>query len=77
MLNLKCYVKLNNNWRTEIEAILIGFVPSPTRIRPIVGGELDTISTDCIVKLLTFDKDRLYQIPLELTRVVEQWDEKE
>lgn len=75
-LNLKCYVRLNNKWRSPIEAILIAFVPSAERQRPIVGGVLDTISTDAIVRLVTFDKDKLYQVPLECTEVVDDWDDR-
>jgi len=77
-LNLKCYVRLNKNWRSRIEAVLIAFVPAaePTQ-RSMVGGVLDTISTDAIVRLMSFDKDKLYQIPLECVEVVDDWTEKE
>lgn len=77
-LNLKCFVRLNKTWRSPIEATLISFVPSaePVRQRPIVGGVLDTITTDAIVKLETFDKDKLYQVPLECVEVVDEWDDR-
>lgn len=77
-LNLKCFVKINKTWRTPIEAILIAFVPSAeeTRRRPIAGGVLDTISTDAIVRLQTFNKDALYQVPLECVEVVDEWDDR-
>jgi hypothetical protein len=68
MLNLKCVVRLNKDWRSPIEATLIAFVPAAAGVttRTILGkSELDTISTDAIVRLDTFDKDKLYQIPLE------------
>lgn len=75
-LNLKCYVRLNKTWRSPIEATLIAFVPSAERQRRIAGGVLDTITTDAIVKLETFDKDKLYQVPLECTEVVDEWDDR-
>lgn len=70
-LNMKCMVRLNNDWRTPIEATLIAFVPSEKRVRPISGGKLDTITTDCIVRLETFDKGNLYQVPLECVTCVQ------
>lgn len=77
-LNLKCFVRLNKTWRSPLEAILISFVPSAeaVRQRPIAGGALDTISTDAVVRLQTFDKDKLYQVPLECVEVVDEWDDR-
>lgn len=75
-LNLKCYVELNEMWRTPIEATLIAFVPSAKRNRLVPGATLDTITTDAIVKLETFDKDKLYQIPLEYVEIVDEWDDR-
>jgi hypothetical protein len=76
-LNLKCYVRIKENWRTSIKAILIAFVPAEKRQRPIAEGVLDTITTDAIVRLLTFDADKLYQVPLELVGVVDEWRSKD
>ncbi len=72
-LNMKCMVRLNKEWRTPIEAVLIALVPSAGGVttRPISGGKLDTISTDCIVLLKTFDKGKLYQVPLECVAIYE------
>ena len=73
-MNLKCFVTLNKNWKTPLEAILLTFVPSPSRSRTMVTGDvLDTISTDAIVQLLTFDSGKLYQVPLECVQVVDSF----
>jgi len=71
-MNIKCFVTLNKNWKTPLEAMLLAFVPSPPRSREMLTGDvLDTISTDAIVQLLTFDAGKLYQVPLECVKVVD------
>jgi hypothetical protein len=76
MINLKCYIKLSPNGASNIPGLLIAFVPSP-RIRNRTCGTntLDTISTDGIVKLESFDKGKLYQIPLDQITIVDNWEE--
>lgn len=81
MLNLKCYARLNHEWRSELEAVLIGFVPTAevhqrkswyNREQTFCGPL--PVSTDCIVKLETFDADKLYQVPLECVRIVDKYE---
>lgn len=84
MLNLKCYVRLNHEWRSELEAVLISFVPAVEvhqrktqyNTESTSCGPLP-VNTDCIVKLETFDKDRLYQVPLECVRIVDKYEKEE
>lgn len=76
-MNLKCYVRLNRKWRSPLEAYLLAFVPAADTMpftRTVADNQnLDTISTDCIVRLCTFDKDKLYQVPLDCVEVVDEW----
>ena len=76
-MNIKCYVRLNKDWRSQIAAMLLEFVPSSKGIHDrtdFSGNTYDTISTDGIVRLMTFDKGGLYQIPLDCITVVDEWD---
>lgn len=73
MLNMKCKIKINRDCQCTINAILIAFVPSGKEFTRTIGkdGELDKITTDCIVKLESFDKGKLYQIPLDCVEITE------
>lgn len=68
-LNLKCFVKLSPDGRSIIPATLITFVSSPKTYN-------NTTSTDGIVKLETFDKGKLYQLPLDHITIVDSWDKE-
>lgn len=83
MLNLKCYVRLNHEWRSELEAVLLSFVPAvELHQRKTSYGTDQTgcghlpMNTDCIVKLETFDKGRVYQVPLECVRIVDEYEKE-
>ena len=75
-LNLKCTVRLNRRWASEIDATLIAFVPAAKiapHTRTVTGlSELDTISTDCIVQLRSFDYGKLYQVPLDCVTITQE-----
>jgi hypothetical protein len=75
----KCLVRLNDGWQTDIEAELLCFVPAATsgRVFHPIRGEAVIIyyTQDALVKLLSFDSGRIYQLPLNLVRIVEQFDE--
>lgn len=76
----KCYCKLPGG-RVELEAILIGMAQRaslPLAHNPLAGQSMEVIYTvDALVELQTFDKGRIYQLPFNLIRVVDQWDVKE
>lgn len=83
-LNLKCYVRLNPNWRSLIPAILICIFPESTenvgKRQRMYNGMIDTscgesyVSSYGIVKLLSLNKGGLYQIPLDCIEVVDDFD---
>ncbi len=75
---MKCYVRLNNTWRSNIKATLICFVPrlSILEHKPLAGSDLTITSTvDGLVILETFSKGTPYQLPLHLIEIVESWYE--
>lgn len=73
-MNIKCIVKLNFDWTSWIPARLVKFVPTAygLRQRNIAGGKLDSITTDAIVILESFDKGGVYQVPIERVRVEDE-----
>lgn len=80
-INLKCYARLSHDWNSRIEAILIAFVPSPeVRTERMNMNRKDLsckevkISQDCIVRLMSFNKNHLYQVPLECVEIVDEWN---
>lgn len=75
---MKCCVKLHDIWRGEIKATYLQAVPAANpSSRPIAAGDnrMTYVTVDALVKLETFDKGRLYQIPPHLVRMVDEWED--
>lgn len=74
----KCMVSIfNQPMRKNIPAFFLGLAPrlSETQVHIISGDSTKRMATvDALVLLESFDKGAIYQLPLDMVRLCDEWD---